>query len=97
MTISTTEANAIMSHVPAKGTVSQAQLVNSQDVELKRIPSTPPAIDPEEYIMQLARIGHLAGVQRLFESGRFDATFKDEQAITPLHVWRHLFLSGRMS
>ena len=78
-----------MSHVPAKGTVPQAQLANSQDVELKWIPSTPPTIDPEEDIMQLARIGNLAGVQRLFESGRFDATYKDEQAITPLHVRQH--------
>ena len=36
--------------------------------------------------MQLARLGEIAAIQKLFDSGKFDATFKDEQGITPLHV-----------
>jgi hypothetical protein len=41
----------------------------------------------EEDIMQLARLGEIGAIQKLFDSGKFDATFKDEQGITPLHVW----------
>jgi hypothetical protein len=44
------------------------------------------AIPIEEDLMQLARLGEIAAIERLFERGKFDATYKDEQGITPLHV-----------
>lgn len=44
----------------------------------------------EEDIMQLARLGEIGAIQKLFDSGKYDATYKDEQGITPLHV-RHRF------
>lgn len=40
----------------------------------------------EEDLMQLARLGEIGAIQKLFDSGRFDATYTDEQGITPLHV-----------
>jgi hypothetical protein len=40
----------------------------------------------EEDIMQLARLGEIGAIQKLFDSGKFDATYTDEQGITPLHV-----------
>jgi len=40
----------------------------------------------EEDIMQLARLGEVGAIQKLFESGNFDASYRDEQGITPLHV-----------
>jgi palmitoyltransferase len=37
-------------------------------------------------IMQLARVGDIAAMEKLFESGEFDATYTDDEGITPLHV-----------
>ncbi|KAH6693420.1 palmitoyltransferase AKR1 [Plectosphaerella plurivora] len=39
----------------------------------------------ENDIMQLARVGDVAGMEKLFESGEYDATYTDEEGITPLH------------
>jgi palmitoyltransferase ZDHHC13/17 len=44
------------------------------------------AVKPEEDIMQLARLGDIQGIEHLFDSGKFDATYCDEEGITPLHV-----------
>lgn len=38
--------------------------------------------------MLLARAGNIGGMQKLFDSGSYDATYKDEEGITPLHVCR---------
>jgi ankyrin repeat protein len=35
--------------------------------------------------MQLARLGEIGAIQRLFDSGKYDATYGDAQGITPLH------------
>lgn len=35
--------------------------------------------------MQLARLGQIAAIEKLFSTGKADATYKDEQGITPLH------------
>ena len=40
----------------------------------------------EDDIMQLARLGEISAIQKLFDDGKYDATYKDEQGITPLHV-----------
>lgn len=39
-----------------------------------------------EDIMQLARIGEVPAMQKLFETKKLSATYKDEEGITPLHV-----------
>lgn len=41
-----------------------------------------------EDIMQLARLGELGPVQKLFDQGKYDANYKDQEGITPLHVCR---------
>lgn len=41
---------------------------------------------PEEDIMQFARTGDVPAMEKLFESGEFDATYVDDEGITPLHV-----------
>ena len=46
------------------------------------------AVSPEKDIMQLARIGDIVAMEKLFESGEFDATYSDDEGITPLHVSR---------
>lgn len=40
----------------------------------------------EEDLMQLARLGEIGAIQKLFDTGRYDATYRDDQGITPLHV-----------
>lgn len=55
-------------------------------VELDDMASKKPALPIEEDIMQLSRLGEIAAIQKLFDSGKFDANYKDEQGITPLHV-----------
>jgi palmitoyltransferase len=40
----------------------------------------------EDDIMQVARIGDVPAMEKLFESGDFDATYHDDEGITPLHV-----------
>ncbi|EDN10969.1 palmitoyltransferase akr1 [Histoplasma mississippiense (nom. inval.)] len=44
-----------------------------------------PSLPIEEDIMQLARLGEIAAIQKLFESGKFNARYADEEGITPLH------------
>ncbi|KIW05991.1 uncharacterized protein PV09_03175 [Verruconis gallopava] len=52
--------------------------------ELQDVAPKPP-LPVEEDIMQLARLGEIGAIQRLFDSGKYDATYADEQGITPLH------------
>lgn len=54
--------------------------------ELDDMADKKPSLPVEEDIMQLARLGEIGAIQKLFDSGKFDATYKDEQGITPLHV-----------
>lgn len=44
------------------------------------------AIPLGEDIMQIARIGEVSVMQKLFDTKKFSANFKDDEEITPLHV-----------
>ena len=44
-----------------------------------------PPIPVEEDVMALSRLGEIGAIQKLFDSGKCDARFRDEQNITPLH------------
>ncbi len=57
-----------------------------RSVELKDMDHAKPTLPIEEDLMQLARLGEIGAIQKLFDSGKFDATYHDEQGITPLHV-----------
>jgi hypothetical protein len=59
------------------------------DHELDEMADKKPSLPVEEDLMQLARLGEIASIQKLFDSGKFDATYKDDQGITPLHVRTH--------
>jgi palmitoyltransferase len=41
-----------------------------------------------EDIMQVARIGEVSVMQKLFDEKKFTANYSDEEGITPLHVRR---------
>lgn len=39
-----------------------------------------------EDIMQLARLGDVAAIQKLIDDGKFSAGYTDDEGISPLHV-----------
>lgn len=47
---------------------------------------SPGAPQEQDDIMQLARLGDIQAMERLFETGGYDATYHDDEGITPLHV-----------
>ena len=57
-------------------------------VELSDLDASPPRLPVEQELMQLARLGELRSIQKLFDSGRYTAKSTDEQGITALHVRR---------
>ena len=67
-----------------KATAAAPKLSDEGHVELEdMLPASP---DPPEDIMQLARLGDIQGIERLYASGKFDAAYHDDEGITPLHV-----------
>lgn len=57
------------------------------EVEMESMPADAEAPQPkQDDIMQQARLGDVAAMEKLFETGGFDATYTDEEGITPLHV-----------
>jgi hypothetical protein len=60
-----------------------------QNVELEDMGDNKPSLPIEGDLMQLARLGEIAAIQKLFDAGTFDAPYADEQGITALHVRLH--------
>lgn len=67
----------------AKSTKAEPQ-VNS-DMEMGNVPNGN-AVNPAEDIMQMARIGDIPTMEKLFLSEKYDATYSDDEGITALHV-----------
>lgn len=66
------------------------KLSENENVEMKNIPVSAADPNPDDDIMQFARLGNVAAVEKLFESGKFSATYCDGEGITPLHVSQHM-------
>ena len=64
------------------GSANGGQQLEMEDVSKDTVPTLP----VERDIMQLARLGEIRAIQKLFDNGDYDATYKDEEGITPLHV-----------
>ncbi|KAI1854758.1 hypothetical protein JX266_000876 [Neoarthrinium moseri] len=68
---------------PSSKATAAAPKLNSADMEMGSMPGADtPA---EEDIMQLARVGNVPSMEKLFEKGEYDATYTDDEGITPLH------------
>ncbi|KAK7923328.1 hypothetical protein PG985_007399 [Apiospora marii] len=71
---------------PAAKATAATPKVNAEGVEMGSMQqgnaNTPPS---EPQIMQLARVGDIPAMEKLFEQKDFDATFTDDEGITPLH------------
>lgn len=64
----------------SKSSTASPKLNN--EMEMGTLPGDDAPVD----IMQIARIGDIAVMEKLFETGDFDATYTDDEGITPLHV-----------
>jgi palmitoyltransferase len=69
-----------------KATAAEAKVSGDEHVELADMLPSGPDSNPDEDIMQLARIGDIQAIERLYESGKVDASYCDAEGITPLHV-----------
>ncbi|ETS80440.1 Palmitoyltransferase AKR1 [Pestalotiopsis fici W106-1] len=65
-----------------KGSAAAPQL-SAEAMEMGNMPGGDSP--PQEDIMQLARLGNIQAMEKLFEKGDFDATYSDDEGITPLH------------
>jgi hypothetical protein len=74
------------SPTPRRGPDDPAPNSENGHVELQEIAANKTKLPIEEDIMQLARLGEIKAIQNLFDSGKFNPTYTDEQGITPLHV-----------
>lgn len=71
---------------PSSKAPAAAPKLNSE-MEMGAMPVEDEAQPPkQDDIMQLARLGDVPAMEKLFETGGFDATFTDDEGITPLHV-----------
>ncbi|KAI1410072.1 ankyrin [Hypoxylon sp. FL1857] len=69
---------------PSSKGAAAAPKLNSQDMEMGNLPTgdAPPS---EPDIMQIARVGDIPAMEKLFETSDYDATYTDDEGITPLH------------
>ena len=69
-----------------KSIAAPPQVSKNEDVELSDIPDAEAKLPLHEDLMQLARLGEIGPIQKLFEGGNFKSDYCDEEGITPLHV-----------
>ena len=79
-----------------KATAAAPKLSDDDHVELADMLPSGSAIPPEEDIMQLARLGDIQAIEKLYDSEKFDATYCDAEGITPLHVFYPITICPRM-
>lgn len=69
-----------------KASIAPPKVTANTTMELENISSVEDKLPLHEDIMQLARLGEISPIKRLFDEGKFSAKFRDEEGITPLHV-----------
>ncbi len=59
-----------------------------EEVDLNHVQNgeTKAPLSLENDIMQCARLGETGLIKKLFDAGKYDAKYADEEGITPLHV-----------
>ncbi|KAK0368554.1 hypothetical protein CLIM01_14088 [Colletotrichum limetticola] len=75
-------AASVAPNQPANKTSAAAPTLNNE-LEMGSIGGDAPSAEND--IMQVARVGDVPAMEKLFESGEYDATFTDDEGITPLH------------
>ncbi|KAF2395734.1 palmitoyltransferase akr1, partial [Trichodelitschia bisporula] len=65
--------------------VGKEGMREQEAVEMKALDTIRTPLSVEEDIMQLARLGEIGAIQKLFDTGKFDVSYADDEGITPLH------------
>jgi palmitoyltransferase ZDHHC13/17 len=65
---------------------SDSTPTNVEPGDVSNGPADPRATALEADIMQCARLGEIGLLQKIFDSGKFNAQHKDHEGTTPLHV-----------
>ncbi|KAJ9620580.1 palmitoyltransferase akr1 [Taxawa tesnikishii (nom. ined.)] len=73
------------STTPAEDRNGASGKKDRQQIEMNNMASPQPQMPIEEDLMGLARLGELRAIQKLFDSGKYNANSADEQGITALH------------
>ena len=60
--------------------------MEDENVELNSIRGQQTLPSSQLDLMQLARLGDIVTIQSLYDEGKFDPKYVDEEGITPLHV-----------
>ena len=82
-------SSAGMPNLPnGKASAAPPKVTGDGNVELEDVGLQEDKLPLHEDVMQLARIGEIASIQKLFDEGKVDAKFRDKEGITPLHVSR---------
>ncbi len=69
-----------------KASVAHPKVSGDDNMELEDVGQQEDKLPLHEDVMQLARVGEIASIQKLFDEGKVDAKFSDKEGITPLHV-----------
>ena len=69
-----------------KATVAPPKVSGDANMELEDVGPQEDKLPLHEDVMQLARVGEIGSIQKLFDEGKVDAKLKDKEGITPLHV-----------
>lgn len=69
-----------------KAGAASPKMVEEHEVEPSDTGAEEKKLPLHEDIMQLARLGEIGPIKTLFDDGKYDAKYKDEENITPLHV-----------
>ena len=84
-------------NMPAsKAAPTTAEPSKMDTVELSHMQNGEAKLPLQEDIMQLARLGEIVPIEKLIKDGKYTASYKDLEGITPLHV-RESELSCRAS
>ena len=74
-------------NMPAsKAAPAIAESSKMDTVELTDIQNGETKLPLHEDIMQLARLGEVVPIEKLIRDGKYTASYKDHEGITPLHV-----------
>ena len=69
-----------------KATAVPPQITTGENVELSNVQMDRDKLPLLEDVMQLARLGEIEPMHRIFKDGKASAEYKDDEGITPLHV-----------
>ncbi len=79
-----------MPTLPDKASAAPPKVSGDGNADFEDVSQQEDKLPLHEDVMQLARVGELGSIQKLFDEGKVDAKFGDKEGITPLHVSQYI-------